>query len=86
MSLTDHLPAKTVKLMTEIEARALLRNSDDGVEVWMADQPWEVAPGGWMVTSELQGCRFTVNPISEALRLTAWPPSGLPATWEVLPR
>jgi hypothetical protein len=48
--------------------------------------PWEVAPGGWTVTSELQGWRFKVEPIPEALRLTAWPPSGSPAAWEVLPR
>ena len=41
----------------EADARDLFRNcdglSEDGMEAWMADQPWEVAPGGWMVTSEL---------------------------------
>jgi hypothetical protein len=76
--------------MTEAEARDLLRNcdwpSDDGLEAWMADQPWEIAPGGWTVTDELQGWRFKVEPTPEALRLTAWPPSGSPAAWEVLPR
>ena len=76
--------------MTEAEARVLLRDcaggGGGGIEAWIAGRPWQAVPGGWMVTSELQSWRFTAEPIPEALRLTAWPPSGSPPTWEVLPR
>lgn len=76
--------------MTEAEAGGLLRNcdwpSDKELEVWVADQLWHAAPGGWTVIGEQQGWYFQIKVIPEALRLTAWPPSGLPETWEVLPR
>ena len=74
--------------MTEAEARVLLRDWPNvgGLEAWIAGRRWKTVPGGWTATGELQGWRFKVEPISEALRLTAWPPSGSPVAWEVLLR
>ncbi len=43
--------------MTEAEARVALRafvgNGD--IERWIAEQPWQVVPGGWMVLEPFQG-------------------------------
>ena len=42
--------------MTEAEARAALRAYDGvgGLEAWIAEQPWKMAPNGWTVPTELQ--------------------------------
>jgi hypothetical protein len=74
--------------MTEVDACVLLHNwtGVGGLEAWIAGRRRQAVPGGWAVAGELQGWRFKVEVIPEALRLTAWPPSGSPAAWEVLPR
>jgi hypothetical protein len=72
--------------MTEHEARDLLAAFDsvDGLEAWMAKQPWQLASGGWTVLLDLKGWRFRVLPVEDGLRLTAVPPgNGQPAVWTV---
>jgi hypothetical protein len=41
--------------MTENEARQLLRDCGGfgGLEAWIAEQPWEVAPSGWTVAGRV---------------------------------
>jgi hypothetical protein len=42
--------------MTETEARVLLRNwAGDGLESWIAAQPWRPTPDGWEVLPNLDG-------------------------------
>ena len=56
--------------MTEGEACAALRGfvAVGELERWIAEQPWEVAPGGWAVAGELHGLRFrwSVFPVASA--------------------
>ena len=63
-------------------ARILLRYRGGGLEViegWIAEQPWQVAPGGWAVIPELQGWHLRVEVIAQGLRISAGEPSALPA-------
>jgi hypothetical protein len=72
--------------MTEAEARVLLRDCGGvgGMEAWIAEQPWQAVPGGWMVTGEMQGWRFKIDVIAGGLRITAGEPDrGDPAVWIV---
>jgi hypothetical protein len=72
--------------MTEAEARDLLRTFDGmgGLEAWIADQPWQPAPGGWMVSAELQGWRFWVALVPGGVQISSRAPSGgAPAVWIV---
>ena len=74
--------------MTEAEARALLRDKggDDGLEHWIADQPWLRGPRGWVVVAALHGWHFGVEPDPPGLRVSAFPPEdAAPAMWEVEP-
>jgi hypothetical protein len=42
--------------MTEDDTRALLRDwNGDGLERWIADQPWRPTPHGWEVEVDLEG-------------------------------
>ena len=45
--------------MTEDQARAALAAFDsfDGLEPWIAEQPWMAVPGGWVVPEPFQGGR-----------------------------
>jgi hypothetical protein len=73
--------------MTEPEARDLLRRwLGDGLEAWMADQPWQAAPGGWTLVGEMEFWRFTVDTIPGGLLLSAWEPGAAPAVWTVTTR
>ena len=70
----------------EEEARELLRRCDGfgGLEAWVAGRRWKAAPGGWTVTSELQGWQFRVHVIPGGLRIRAGEPGGgNPAVWSV---
>jgi hypothetical protein len=74
--------------MTEPQARALLRDRgcDDGLEDWLADQPWLRGPRGWVVVAALHGWHFSVEPASPRLRIMAYPPGdAAPAMWEIDP-
>ena len=74
--------------MTETEARATLATLDaaDGLERWIAAQPWLVAPGGWVVPEPFQGLRFRVEPVTRGVRVRAFGEKGEPAAWIVLAR
>ena len=72
--------------MTEAEARRLLRDwsAVGQFEAWIAEQDWQVVPGGWTVTSQFQNWRFRVDVIPAGLRVSASAPGGGdPAVWVV---
>lgn len=74
--------------MIEADARVLLRNRGgfDVIEGWIAAQPWQVAPNGWAVTTELQGWHFRIEVIPTGLRISAGEPGAKPAVWVVTAR
>jgi hypothetical protein len=70
--------------VTDAEARAALTTSNrvGGLEHWIAEQPWEAAPGGWRVLHPLHSWTFMVAPAGGGgVRLTAFMSGGSPATW-----
>jgi hypothetical protein len=71
--------------MTEAEARALLAGvSYDKLGPWIAEQLWQVMPGGWRVEPALRGWRFRVEVAGAGqLRITANTTGGNPAVWSV---
>ena len=72
--------------MTEAEARVLLRDCGGfgGLEAWIAGRRWKTAPGGWIVSGELQGWQFRLDVIAGGLRISASAPGGGdPAVWVV---
>jgi hypothetical protein len=71
--------------MTEADARVLLRDCGGfgGLEAWIAGRRWKAAPGGWVVTGELQGWQFRLDVIPAGLRITASAPGGGPAVWVI---
>jgi hypothetical protein len=74
--------------MTEADARVLLRDwpGVGGLEAWIAGRRWKPAPGGWIVTGELQGWQFRIDVIpAGGLRVSASAPGGGdPAVWVVM--
>ena len=69
-----------------MEARTLLDRFDGlgELESWIARQPWQAAPGGWTVVTELQGWRFRLTQVPEGLQVSARAPGGgAPAVWTV---
>lgn len=72
--------------MTEAEARALFRDWSGvgGLEAWIAGWRWKAAPGGWIVTGELEGWQFQVNVVAGGHQISASAPGGSdPAVWVV---
>lgn len=70
--------------MTEPDARDLLRHwPGDGLEAWMADQPWRAVPSGWALVGEFRFWQFKVETIPGGLRLSAGEPWEAPAVWTV---
>jgi hypothetical protein len=72
--------------MTEAEARDLLRDwpGVGGLEVWIADQDWSPAPGGWSVEEALGGRRFRIEIVGDGLRRCGGEPGAeQPAVWLV---
>ena len=71
--------------MTEDRARAALAVSDGpgGLERWIAAQPWEAAPGGWVVLAGLQGWRFRLEAGAGGVWVLASDGWGEPAAWFV---
>ena len=71
--------------MTEAKARAALAAFDgvDGLECWIAEQPWLAAPGGWVLPEPFQGWRFRVELAPGGVRVSAFMREGDPACWIV---
>lgn len=71
--------------MTETEARAVLAAfvAVGELEVWIAGQPWEEAPGGWMVLGELHGLRFRLEHAPGGVRVILSEAGGEPMAWIV---
>ena len=59
----DHDPnPDTTAVLPEAHVRALLRDhAGDGLEAWLADQPWRPALDGWVVEPERGGCAYRVE-------------------------
>jgi hypothetical protein len=72
--------------MTEEEAREVLRADDrDGLEAWIAGQPWIVMPGGWWKVKDEGGGHFHLLPLPEGIRIIAHPAgSKATTTWIVM--
>ena len=71
--------------MTKAAARVLLRDCGGfgRQEARIAGRRWKTAPGGWIVTGELQGWQFRVDVAAAGLRISASAPAGDPAVWAV---
>ena len=67
--------------MTEDQARAALAAFDGlgGLERWIADESWLVAPGGRVVPEPLQGWRFRVERAACGLRVVTTVRGDAPA-------
>ncbi len=74
--------------MTEDEARALLRRGDrEGLEAWIAAQPWRPTLNGWEADSDLAGWRFSLRILPDGVWITSTPPGKALATgWLVAAR
>jgi len=73
--------------MTKAAARALLRDCGGfgGLEAWIAGRRWKAAPGGWIVTGELQGWQFRIDVIPAGLRISASVQGDAePAVWVII--
>ena len=72
----------------EGQARALLRSHPgDGLEAWLADQPWRPAPdGSWLVEAERDGWTYRVEGVpGEAVRVVERAPeAGAVTSWLVV--
>jgi hypothetical protein len=74
--------------VTEAEARAALRAfvavGADDIERWIAQQPWEAAPGGgWTVPRHRNGWSFRLHPVVGGVRVTMSASGEPPAEWTV---
>jgi hypothetical protein len=55
-----------------------------GIGRWIAEQPWEPAPGGgWTVPADLHGWRFRLEPVAGGVRVVMSVGGGGPAEWTV---
>jgi len=71
--------------ITEDQARAALASFDGagGPERWIAEQRWDVVPGGWVVPEPFGELCFRVEPVAGGVRATAFPGGGEPPVWDV---
>jgi hypothetical protein len=53
------------------------------LEAWIASRRWKTAPGGWIVSGELQGWQLRLDVVAGGLRISASAPGGDPAVWVV---
>ncbi len=85
--VTPRAPVPTA-MPLERQARALLRSHPgDGLEAWLADQPWRAAPdGSWLVEAERGGWTYRVEGLpGEAVRVVARAPgAGAVTSWLVV--
>ena len=72
-------------MMTEDRARVVLAAFDsfDGLEAWIAEQPWLAVPGGWVVPEPRHGWRFRVQVVPGGIRVSAFEGGAEPAAWVV---
>jgi hypothetical protein len=72
--------------MTEVEARAALRDFDGfgGLQHWTADQSWKTEPDGWTVLPDLKNWHFRLRRVADGVQVRATAPGcGQPAVWIV---
>jgi hypothetical protein len=90
MSLPPDIGFVPVSVLAEAEARALLRDcpARDGLEAWLAEQPWQAATdGSWRVERDLDGWTYRVEGVpGRVVRVVAHgPESGAVTSWLVAP-
>ena len=88
MRVPPDAAAGPVHVLADAEARTLLRAhpTADGLEPWLADQPWQAAvDGSWRVTREREGWTYRVEGLpGRAVRVVARAPeSGSVTAWLV---
>jgi hypothetical protein len=69
--------------VSEAQARAMLQaHPGDGLETWLADQPWhEAEDGSWRVEPDRNGWTFRVDGLpGQAVRVVARAPEAGPIT------
>ncbi len=71
--------------MTEADARAALAafESVGRLEAWIAVQPWQAVPGGWLVLEAFEGWRVRLTTAPDGLCVLASDGWGEPAVWFV---
>ena len=83
------LPPIPVTVIPEGQARALLQaHQGDGLEAWIADQPWQAAEdGSWRVEPDRDGWTFRVEGMpGGTVRVIARAPETGPVTaWLIAP-
>jgi hypothetical protein len=90
MSLPPDPTAVPANVLPETEARTLLRAcpAGDGLEAWLADQPWHAATdGSWLVERDREGWTYRVEGVpGRVVRVVARSPeSGSITSWLVAP-
>jgi hypothetical protein len=90
MSLSPDPLAIPASVLPEADARTLLRAcpAGDGLEAWLADQPWRAAiDGSWVVEREREGWTYRVEGVpGRAVRVVAHAPESGPVTsWLIAP-
>jgi hypothetical protein len=74
--------------VSEAQARAMLQvHPGDGLEAWLADQPWhEAEDGSWRVEPDREGWTYRVDGMLEAVRIVARAPKdGSTTSWLIMP-
>ena len=73
--------------MNEAEARQLLRDCGEfgGLEARIAGRRWRAVPGGWIVTGELQGWSFQLEPVAGGIRIAVSGDIQGPSAFSVQP-
>jgi hypothetical protein len=75
--------------VSEAQARAMLQvHPGDGLEAWLADQPWRAAEdGSWRVEPDCEGWTYRVEGMLEqAVRVvTHAPKDGAVTSWVIAP-
>jgi hypothetical protein len=83
------LPPVSATVIPETQARAVLRaHQGDGLEAWVADQPWQAAEdGSWRVAPNRDGWTFRVEGVPGGIvRVIARAPeAGAFTSWLVGP-
>ena len=70
-------------LVPEAKARNWLRkHPGDGLEAWLAEQPWQAAEdGSWQVEPALNDCTYRIETVLDGgLRVVCRAPGGGPVT------
>jgi hypothetical protein len=90
MSLPPDAAFVPALVLAEAEARTLLRDcpESDGLEAWLAEQPWQAATdGSWRVERDRDGWTYRVEGVpGRAVRVVAHAPKSQAVTsWLVAP-